>query len=48
MAPDMFWGLASLDPRPIKIRPGVYCMGGSAHALVMPLETGESPFSFSI
>ncbi len=36
----------SLDPRPIKIRPGVYCMGDSAHALVMTLETGESPSLF--
>ncbi len=36
----------SLDPRPIKIRPGVYCMGGisSAHA---PRNWGI-PFSFSI
>ncbi len=39
--------LASIPGR-LKIRPGVYCMGDSAHALVMPPETGESPSSFSI
>ena len=37
----------SLDSRPIKIRPGTYCRGDSAHALVYSPESGESPFSFS-
>ncbi len=37
--------LASIPGR-LKIRPGVYYMGDSAHALVMPLETGESPSLF--
>ena len=38
---------SSLDSRPIKIRPGTYCRGDSAHALVYSPESGESPFSFS-
>ncbi len=25
-------GIISLETRPIKIRPGLYCMGDSAHA----------------
>ncbi len=36
----------SLDSRPIKIRPGTYCMVNSAHACVT--ESGESPFFFLI
>ncbi len=35
----------SLDSRRIKIRPGTYCRGDSAHALVYSPESGESPFS---
>ncbi len=38
-------GVSSLDSRPIKIRPGTYCRGDSAHALVYSPESGESPFS---
>ncbi len=39
--------LLSLGPWPIwrEIRPGVYCMGDSAHALYSCSESGESPFS---
>ena len=43
--PDMRLYTLSLDSRPIKIRPGTYCRGDSAHALVYSPESGESPFS---
>ena len=45
--PRLYILFASLDSRPIKIRPGTYCRGDSAHVLVYSPESGESPFSFS-
>ena len=44
--PQPVTGQVASIPGRLKIRPGVYCMGDSAHALVMPLETGESPSLF--
>ncbi len=36
----------SKDTEGEKIRPGIYCIGDSAHVLTYSLESGESPFSF--
>ncbi len=36
----------SKDTEGKKIRPGIYCIGDSAHVLTYALESGESPFSF--
>ncbi len=36
----------SKDTEGKKIRPGIYCIGDSAHVLTYSLESGESPFSF--
>ncbi len=38
----------SLDSRPIKIRPGTYCMVIGTHVLVYLPESEESPFSFTL
>ncbi len=36
----------SKDTEGGKIRPGIYCIGDSAHVLTYSPESGESPFSF--
>ncbi len=36
----------SKDTEGEKIRPGIYCIGDSAHVLTYSPESGESPFSF--